>query len=131
MVLVLCREVEFVNPFQYKGRTSKSGAAWEEVAENLRKHGYQVDRRGCREKFQKVKDTIKKRNAKELKESGIAPELTDEDAEITKIVEDIEEHEKEAKEQQGEVAAEENKKHLDGVEMRKRALETFSETNKR
>ena len=131
MVLLLCREVDYINPYQYKGRTARSGAAWEQVAVNLRHHGFQVEKRGCQEKFKKLKETIKKRNAKELRESGIAPELTEEEQEITKVVEDMEESEKEAKEFQGEAAAEETKKHLTGVEMRKRAMETFSETNKR
>lgn len=131
MILVLCREVEFINPFQYKERTKKSGKAWEDIASNLRKHGYDVEKRAVRDKYNKIKDGIQKKNAKELRESGIAPELTNDELEITQIVEDMQEVEKETKEQQGEVRAEEEKKQHDGVEMRQRALETFTETNKR
>ena len=131
MTLVLCREVEYINPFQFKERTKERGKAWEEVAVNLRKHGYEVSKRAVRDKYRAVKEAIQKKNSRELRESGIAPELTQEERELTQIVEDLQEVEKDTKEQQGEQQTEEAKKQLDGVEMRQRALETFTETNKR
>ena len=131
MTLVLCREVEFTNAFQFKERTKERGTAWEEVALNLRKHGYEVSKRAVRDKYRAVKEAVQKKNSRELRQCGIAPEPTNEELELTQIVEDLQEVEKEMKEQQGEQQAEEAKKHADGIEMRQRALETFTETNKR
>lgn len=129
MNVVLCREVEYVNPFKFKERTKERGKAWEEAASNLKKHGYEITKRSVRDRYKNLKETVTKRNGKELKESGISPYLTDWQLEVTQIVEDLVEVEKETKEQQND----EVKKQLpvDGVEMRKRALESFTETNKR
>ncbi|XP_033110191.1 uncharacterized protein LOC117111389 [Anneissia japonica] len=38
MSLILCREVDYVNPFKYKERTKERGKAWEDIATNLRRH---------------------------------------------------------------------------------------------
>ncbi|XP_033097635.1 vicilin-like seed storage protein At2g18540 [Anneissia japonica] len=127
MSLILCREVDYVNPFKYKERTKERGKAWEDIATNLRRHGYDVTKRSVRDKYKTIKETVTKRNSKELKESGIAPELTDEQMEVTQIIEDLVEVEKDTKEHH----TEEDKKQVDGVEMRNRALESFTETSKR
>ena len=131
MCVKLCREVDFVNPFQYRPRTKESSKAWEEVTSNLQNHGLAVTKRAVRDKFYKLKDGISKKNRNEEKASGIAPELTDTQLELTQIIEDLTEVENESKESQAQQQQKEEKKQLDGVEMRKRALETFTETNKR
>ena len=101
------------------------------MAGNLQKHGYDVTKRAVRDKYKAVKEAVQKKNSKELRESGIAPKPTDEVRELTQIVEGLQEVEQEMKDQQGEQQAEEAKKQLDGVKMRQRTLETFSETNRR
>ena len=127
MNVLLCREVEFINPFKHKERTKERGRAWEEVAFKLQSYGHDVTRRSVRDRYKTIKDSVTRRNNLEKKQSGIAPEVTDEDAEITQIVEDLVEIETDTKEQQ----SEEEKKQLDGVDIRKRALESFTETKKR
>lgn len=66
----------------------------------MSKHGHKVTKRAVRDKYKAVKDVIVKRNAKKLKESGIAHELTEVETEITYIIEDLTEVEKETKERQ-------------------------------
>ena len=131
MCVMLCREVDFVNPFQYKQRTQESSKAWDEVTANLQKHGLTVNKRAVRDKYYKLKDSVIKKNRSEEKASGIAPELTGTQAELTQIIEDLTEVENDSKEILTQQQQKEEKKQLDGVEMRKRALETFTETNKR
>lgn len=96
----------------------------------MTKHGHRVTKRAVRDKYKAVKDVIAKRNTRELNESGIAPELTEVETEITHIIEDLTEVE-ETKERQSVKDCDEAKKKNDGKELRKRALETFAETNKR
>ncbi|XP_063962162.1 uncharacterized protein LOC135155822 [Lytechinus pictus] len=42
---MLCREVELLNPFQHRDRTKERGKVWEQVAQNLGKHGLAVSKR--------------------------------------------------------------------------------------
>ena len=81
MNVARCREVEYINPFKFKERTKERGEAWEDVAANLKKHGFEVTKRSVRDKYKSLKDSVTKRNSKELKESGISPEFTDEQSE--------------------------------------------------
>lgn len=127
MNVTLCREVEFLNPFQYKDRTRERGKVWEDVATKLQGHGIDVSRRAVRDRYNTIKDNIKRKNNLEMKQSGIAPELTPSETEVTQIVESLVEVEADTKEQE----TEEEKKKVDGVEIRKRALESFTETRKR
>ena len=114
-------EVECLNPYQYKERTKERGKAWDEVASNLQKHGFEVTKRAVRDKFKTIKDVVSKRNSQEQMESGIAPELTGVKLEVTQMVEDLIDVEHDTKERQ-----KEEKKKTDGVEMRKRALENYA-----
>ena len=131
MNVALCREAGFINPFQYRERTKERGQAWDTIAVNLQKHGFNVTKRSVRDRYKLLKEQVLKRNREEAKASGIAPELTGAEAEVIEVIEDLLEVENDTKGQQAEIQLDEKKKELDGVEMRKRCLETFSETNKR
>ncbi|XP_072173909.1 uncharacterized protein [Diadema setosum] len=131
MCLMLCREVDFINPFKHKQRTKESSKAWEDITSNLKKHGLNVTKRAVRDKYYKLKENVMKKNKTEEKSSGIAPEHNDTEAELTQIIEELTEVENDSKELLTQKQQQEEKKQLDGVEMRKRALESFTETNKR
>ena len=74
---MLCREVEFLNPFQFKDRTRERGKVWDDVASKLQEHGLDVSRRAVRDRYNLIKDNIKKRNNLEKRQSGIAPEMSE------------------------------------------------------
>ena len=82
MNVILCREIDFINPYKNKERTKERGQTWAEIAGNLRKHGFDVTKRLVRDKYKSLKDSVKRRNRQEERASGIAPELTDKEAEV-------------------------------------------------
>ena len=129
--VVLCREVALVNPFQHKQRTKESSKAWDTITAGLVRQGHHVTKRAVREHFYRVKDSITKRNRVEEAASGISPELSDTQLEVTNLVEDLTDLENEAKLQQQQQQQKEEKKAMDGIEIRNRAMETYKETAKR
>lgn len=80
---------------------------WEEVATKLQEHGLDVSRRSVHDRYNLIKDNIKRKNKLEKRQSGIAPEMTPSETEMTQIVESLVEVEANMKEQETE---EENKK---------------------
>ncbi|XP_072167922.1 uncharacterized protein [Diadema setosum] len=60
MAVLLCREIESVNPFQYTVRTKERGQSWEDIAANIRKQGHRVTKRGVRDKYHSLKELLKK-----------------------------------------------------------------------
>ena len=127
MNVMPCREVEFLNPFQFKDRTRERGKVWDDVVSKLQEHGLDVSRRSVRDRYNLINNNIKRRNNLEKRQSGIAPEMSEAETEMTQIVEGMVEIKAETKEQE----SEEEKKKLDGGEIRKLALESFTETSKR
>lgn len=115
---MLCREVEFLNPFQHRDRTRERGKVWDEVASKLQEHGLDVSRRSVRDRYNLIKDNFKKKKQSRETAKWIAPEMSEAETEITQII-------------KGMVEIEADMKELDGVEIRKRALESFTETRKR
>ena len=75
---------------------------WEHVATKLQEHGLDVSRRSVRDRYNLIKDNIKRKNNLEMKQSGIAPEMTPSETEMTQIVESLVEVEADTKEQETE-----------------------------
>ena len=76
--LALLVEVASVNPFTYKKGSNERGKCWTEV-----------DQRAVRDRYTTLQNKNNKNNTEERKASGIAPELTPTQAEITNILEDL------------------------------------------
>ncbi|KAJ8036267.1 hypothetical protein HOLleu_20188 [Holothuria leucospilota] len=131
MNVTLCKEVDLINPFQYKERTKERGQAWDTIADNLQKLKYCVTKWSVRDRYKLLKDQVLKKNREDAKASGISTDEVSNKPELTQIIEELVEVEKERREQQTEIREKEEKKEQDGAEMRRRALESFAETSKR
>ena len=79
-------DVASINLFSYKKGLKERGKCWIEVADLLVKQGFKVDQRAVRDHYTTLQN---KNNSEERKASGIAPELTPTQAEITNILEDL------------------------------------------
>ncbi|XP_033096684.1 stress response protein NST1-like [Anneissia japonica] len=122
----LLREMAVTNPFMHKKGTRERGRLWENVGENLNKiDGYKVDQRSVRERWAKLRKNLLKKNANEIKASGISPEMSESDVLVEELINQEDDAEK------IELKNDEEKKKQDGIAMRKQAMETFAETKKR
>ncbi|XP_033125109.1 uncharacterized protein LOC117123329 [Anneissia japonica] len=109
----------------HKKGTRKRGRLWENVVENLNKiDGYKVDQRSVRERWAKLRKNLLKKNANEIKASGISPEMSESDILVEELINQEDDAEK------IELKNDEEKKKQDGIAMRKQAMETFAETKK-
>ena len=118
-----------IRPFQFKARSRERGAAWKEIADNLspKINELKIEQRAVRERVTFLLDRQKKKNREHLRASGIGGEETDEEKNMREVVEDLIEQE----EDYVIVNKGEEEKRKQGVEMRKRAVETLGETKQR
>lgn len=131
--LTLLMEVTAVNPFIHRKGTKERGKAWTDVAENLQKHAFKVDQRAVRDRYVHLQTKNKQKNAVEKRASGIAPEEGKLQTDSISLLEELLllEEEAETSTAKAEEVKKEEQKKVDGVEMRKRLVETFGETSKR
>ena len=132
-VHILIGEVVLVvlaNPFQYKYKTGDRARAWQQVAEGMQRKGLKVDCRAVRDRIHILKDQVKAKNNLEKAASGIAVEETEEEKAIQEAIERMLQEEEDielAPKERGD----EQKKKVEGEELRKRACGTLGETRKR
>ena len=131
---VFCREVIFVNPFSAKKKSVQRSALWQKVADTLNSITdpvFYVDKRSVRDHIGVLAPRFKRKEAKELKESGTNPTKTEVDVAIEQIIameesadeqHDLEDCEKKDKMEGDRLKAE---------EMRRTAMETMGKTQKR
>ena len=86
---VFCREIIFVNPFSAKKKSVQRSALWQKVADTL--NGitdpvFYVDKRSVRDHIGVLVQRFKRKEAKELKESGTNPTKTEVDVAIEQII---------------------------------------------
>ena len=129
--LALVVEVASINPFEFKKGSKERGKRWTEVAELLVLQGFKVDQRAVMDRYTTLQAKNNKNNNEERKASGIAPEPTATQIEIINILEDLQLQDEESKNMAAPARNDEEQKKVDGIEMRKRLVETFAETNKR
>ena len=129
--VALCREVLFSEPYQFRERTVQSVQAWQAIIEKLTT-SYQTEfdkltSRGAKEHLGLLIKNYKKKNAAELRASGISPVVTEVDELLEEIVEKMEfytaENEKEKEKKKRE--------ELNAKDVRLRAMENLSQTMKR
>ena len=72
----MLKEVVTHIPYTYKKWTTERGKAWNNISENLNKlnKGFNVEQRGVRERYEKLKFDFKKKIRAEESASGIAPD---------------------------------------------------------
>ena len=91
----LVREVLAVEPYQHKAGTRESGAAWEDIAGNLRQVKsirFHVTQRSVRDRFRLLMSRFKISQNKEMAQSGINPEPTEVEVALEEIAEKISVH---------------------------------------
>ena len=91
-----------------------------------------VDQQAVRDRYANLQQKNKRKNAEEKRSSGISPEETPRQAEITSQLEEMAalEEDMEAGVKMDESQKDEQKR-IDSLEMRKRLVETFAESSKR
>ena len=83
--VVFCREIIFVNPFSAKKKSVQRSALWQRVADTLnsiKDPAFFVDKRSVQDHIGVLVQRFKRKEAKELKESGISPTKTELDEAI-------------------------------------------------
>ena len=130
----ICKEIVASKLFETKKRSRERAQVWEAIAKKLQKVEYpkfKVEQRSVRDRLNKLIKQFRRKDNDERLASGISPELT----ELDTLLEEICEKE-EASETLAADMAEKEKRRLEGdqiaaQEMRKRAMESLSETQKR
>jgi vacuolar-type H+-ATPase subunit I/STV1 len=129
-----CKEIVASKLFETKKRSIERAQVWEAIAKKLQKIEYpkfKVEQRSVRDRLNKLIKQFRRKDDDGRRASGISPELT----ELDTLLEEICEKE-EASETLAADMAEKEKRRLEGdqiaaQEMRKRAMESLSETQKR
>ena len=129
-----CKEVVASKLFETKKRSAERAQVWEAIAKNLEKMEFpkfKVEQRSVRDRFKRLIKQFRKKENDERRASGISPELT----ELDTLLEEISEKEEASEALAAEMVENEKKRlqedQMAGQEMRKRAMETLSETQKR
>lgn len=129
--VLLAKEVLYLEPFQFKERTAHSVQAWQDLVNNLMKNYpgkfEKLTSRGAKDHIALLIENHKKKNADELKASGISPEQSGLDTILEEIIERMEanvaEIEKDNEKKKREVAM--------AKDIRLKAMEALSQTKKR
>ena len=135
--VIFLREVLVHEPWKQKYGSQERGKVWEKIAESLNGLNtvcelyFKVTQRSVRDRYKLLVDNFKKREREEDAASGISPEETESDIALADIIERFEEademHKKQTDEKKSKNEADTHK----AAEMRRRSLETFSESNAR
>ena len=131
---VFCREIIFVNPFSAKKKSVQRSAFWQKVADTL--NGitdpvFYVDKRSVRDHIGVLVQRFKRKEAKELKESGTNPTKTEVDVAIEQIIAMEESADEQHDLEDGEKKDKMEGDRLKAEEMRRTAMETMGKTQKR
>ena len=129
--VLLAKEVLYLEPFQFKERTAQSVQAWQDLVNNLMKNYpgkfEKLTSGGAKDHIALLIKNHKKKNADELKASGISPEQSELDTILEQIIERMEanvaEIEKDNEKKKREVAR--------AKDIRLKAMEALSQTKKR
>ena len=123
-----------MNPFSAKKNSVQRSALWQKVADTLKNITdpvFYVDKRSVRDHIGVLVQRFKRKEAKELKESGTTPTKTEVDVAIEQIIamEEFadEQHDLEDGEKKGKMEG----KTLKAEEMRRTTMETMGKTQKR
>ena len=116
--MYLLREVLTLDPYKYRFGSKERGSVWTTIAENLEGFGMKVNQRSVTERFNRMIDAFKKKEADEKRASGVEVEFTEKDQALLDIMERMDECEENEQEKQKELKEKET-----AEEMRKQAVE--------
>ena len=132
--VLLCREILVVEPYKFKKSTKDRGDAWTKISNSLNKADIvpplTVDQRAVREHFCALLKRYRKKAADALKESGVAPEVTELDVLMEEIINKVEEYEKRFS-KVDEETKEKDKDEALAQDIRQQCMETYAESRKR
>ena len=129
----LCREMLVVNPFQYKRKTTQRAKMWETVADHLERIDaptFKVTVRSVRDRYTLISKKYKKRMQTEKRASGIVPEVSELDVLLEELIE-LEKLFEEEKNKENEEKTTNKEDRDKAIDIRKKVMETLSETKKR
>ena len=131
--IFLCTEILITEPFKFRKGSLDRGRLWTVVANNLNRieevH-FNVKQRGVRERWEVIQSRWQARMRNEEKASGIAPEP---ESDLDNMIQEITEKERLAEEGRGgdEKIKKAESERETAEHVRKQAMETFNETEKR
>ena len=131
---LLAREILVAKPFSFKFGSRERGQAWDKVAEALHlvQHlRFNVDQRGVRERYDKLKKAYQKLMREEERASGISPEFSELDEALETIIDLSSVAEKEIIENQSAKNKQVDKERESAENIRKRSMERLSQTRDR
>ena len=132
--ILLCREMLAINPFKAKGKTIQRTKIWETVVQHLEEieeSPFKITVRAVRDRYSLLSKKFRKRMASEQKASGISPEMSELDILLEEVtgVEDQSEEERLSESEEKNQKTEQDRAKT--VDMRKKAMENFSEATRR
>ena len=132
--MALMQEILVFEPWEYRHGSSERGNIWERISESLnslKELQFQVNARSVRDRYKLLADKFKHKERDELNASDISPEVTDLDNALSDIVERFDQGDKDMKQKTDKKKAASEADAHKAEEIRKRSLETFSETDAR
>ena len=133
MISNFAKKILRLNFLKQKKRSAGRAQVWEDIANKLEKMEYpkfKVEQRSVRDRFKKLIKQFRKKENNERRASGISPELT----KLDTLLEEINEKEEASETLAADVEMEKRRLEEDqmaGEEIRKRAMETLSQTQQR
>ena len=129
--VLLARDILVAKPFSFKFGSRERGQAWDKVAEavNLVQHlRFNVDQKGVRERYDKLKKAYQKCTREEERASAISPEVSELDEALKTSIELSSVAEKELIENQSAKNKQVDKERESADTVRKRSMERLSQT---
>ena len=135
--LILLKEILLFEPYSQRRGSPERGRVWEQITESLNGQRedkiltVKVSQRSLRDRFNVLKNNFAKWQREEERASGISPEISEVDECLEDIIErfkERDENQRKGNEEKKERATEDA---LKAAEMRKRSLETFTESQNR
>ena len=132
--IIFCAEILVSKLFATKKSSAERGKVWELIADKLnelRQPSFRVDQRSVRDHYKKLVDRYKRKVREELNSSGISPEPSELDSMLEEIVEKEENAAAEKENIDGENQRRIEADRMAADDIRRQAIETQSETQKR
>ena len=134
--LILLKEIFLFEPYSQKRGSPERGRVWEQIAETLNgqrddKILFKVSQRSVQDRFNVLKNNFAKRQREEERASGISLEIYEVDECLEGIIERFKERDENQRKEIEEKKVRTTEDALKAAEMRKRSLETFTESPNR
>ena len=132
--ILLLREILLYEPYNQRKGSVERGKVWDLLAESLNKINnplFRVTGRSIRDHLKTLIDNFKRKQREEEKASGINPDETELDIALRDIIDRFNEAETEHSRQVTEKKVKQDNDVKKAMEMRKRSMETLSESMER